>query len=237
MAEFGSLWIGRPLSKIENLCLSSFIHHGHSFNLFVYDMDLKVPKGVNKINANEIFFENKIFKVDNSYGPFADMFRYKMIQKTGLTWTDTDNICLKSKWNFPEYLFGLQRAPYISVANGLLRAPQNSDFINELVETSEAFDKSKIEWSEIGPKLTTEKIYKYKLEKYIQEPEVFYPINYWEWQDIFNPEKRNKVISKSKHSHTLQIWNQMLNREGMDKDILPKKSAIEYYHKLYVGEK
>jgi hypothetical protein len=75
MAEFGSLWVGRPLSKIENLCLSSFIYHGHEFNLFVYDMDMLVPKGVNKINAREVIPEDKIFKTDNSYGPFADMFR------------------------------------------------------------------------------------------------------------------------------------------------------------------
>ncbi len=234
MAEFGSLWVGRPLSKIENLCLSSFVYHGHSFNLFVYDMDLKVPKGVNKINAREIIEEDKIFKTDNSYGPFADMFRYRMIQKTGLTWTDTDNICLQSKWKFPEYLFGMQGGPHKIIANGLLRAPKDSDFIAELVDISQSFDKNKIKWGEIGPQLVTEKIYKYKLEKYIQEPIVFYPINYWEWQDIFNPDKRNSVINKSKHSHTLQIWNQMLNREGTDKDSLPRKSAIDYYYNVYM---
>lgn len=235
MAEFGSLWVGRPLSKIENLCLSSFIHHGHSFILFIYDMDLKVPKGITKIDAREIISEDRIFKTDNSYGPFADMFRYKMIQKTGITWTDTDNICLQSKWNFPEYLFGMQGGPHKIIANGLLRAPKDSDFINELVEISESFDKSEIKWGEIGPQLVTEKIYKHRLEKYIQEPNVFYPVNYWEWQDIFNPEKRNKIINKSKHSHTLQIWNQMLNRDGMDKDILPRKSAIDYYYNMYMA--
>lgn len=234
MAEFGSLWVGRPLSKIENLCLSSFVYHGHSFNLFVYDMDLKVPKGINKINAREIIEEDKIFKTDNSYGPFADMFRYRMIQKTGLTWTDTDNICLQSKWKFPEYLFGMQGGPHKIIANGLLRAPKDSDFIAELVDISQSFDKNQIKWGEIGPQLVTEKIHKYNLEKYIQEPEVFYPVNYWEWQDIFNPEKRNKVINKSKHSHTLQIWNQMLNRDGMDKDAIPRKSAIDYYYNMYM---
>lgn len=236
MAEFGSLWIGRPLSKIENLCLSSFIYHGHDFNLFVYDMDMLVPKGVNKINAREVIPEDKIFKTDSSYGPFADMFRYKMIQKTGLTWTDTDNICLQSRWRFKEYLFGMQGGPHKIIANGLLRAPKDSDFISELVEISESYNKNKITWGEIGPQLVTEKIHKYKLEKYIQEPSVFYPINYWEWKDIFDPEMRNKVIRKSSNSHTLQIWNQMLNRDGIDKEYFPKKSAIEYYHNLYVGE-
>ena len=234
MAEFGSLWVGRPLSKIENLCLSSFVHHGHDFNLFVYDLDLVVPRGVVKHDAREIILESEIFKADNSYGPFADMFRYKMIQKTGLTWTDTDNICLQSKWNFPEYLFGMQGGPEKIVANGMLRAPKDSDFIAELVETSSNFDKTKIIWGEIGPNLLTPTIYKYKLEKYIQDPHVFYPINYWEWKDIFNPEKRNEIINKSSGSHTRQIWNQMLNRDGTNKDVLPQKTAIEYYYNKYV---
>ena len=236
MADFGSLWVGKPLNKIEILCLSSFIYHKHNFNLFVYDMDLKVPNGVIKQDARQIIDENKIFKTDNSYGPFADMFRYKMIQKTGLTWTDTDNICLQNKWKFPEYLFGMQGGPHKIVANGLLRAPKDSDFIAELVEISTNFNKKNIIWGEIGPQLVTEKIYKYKLEKYIQEPYVFYPVDYWEWKDIFDPEKRSTVIRKSSNSHTIQIWNQMLNRDGINKNDFPKKSAIDYLYKKYVGE-
>lgn len=81
MAEFASLWVGRPLSKIEQTCLASFVYHKHSMVLFVYDMDLAVPKGVIKRDAREILTKDKIFKTDNSYGPFADMFRYNMIQK------------------------------------------------------------------------------------------------------------------------------------------------------------
>ena len=237
MAEFGSLWVGRPLSKIEITCLASFVYHGHSMTLYVYDKDLKVPNGVVKKDANEIIPEDKLFKVDNSYGPFADMFRYTMIQKTGLTWTDTDNICLKSNWKFPEYLFGMQGGPHKIVANGLLRAPKDSQIIADLVEYANGFNKKKIKWGEIGPQLLTEKIHHYNLSKYIQEPKVFYPVNYWEWKDIFDPEKKTEVIRKAKQSKTLQIWNQMLNREGIDNNNLPKGSAMEYYYNLYVGDK
>ena len=236
MARFGSLWVGRPLSKIEQTCLSSFVYHKHEMNLFVYDMDLKIPPGVKKIDANEILPKKLIFKTDNSYGPFADMFRYKMIQQTDLIWTDTDNICLKNKWKFKEYLFGMQGGPHKIIANGILSAPKNSDFINDLVDISSSYNKKKIKWSEIGPELVTEKIKEYNLQKYIQEPEVFYPINYWEWKDIFDPEKRSKVVRKCSGSHTLQIWNQMLNREGLDNNVFPKGSAIDYYYNFFVGK-
>lgn len=237
MASFGSLWVGRPLSKIEQTCLSSFIYHGHDFTLFVYDMNLDVPKGIKKSNANQIIKEDKIFKTDNSYGPFADMFRYRMIQETGLTWTDTDNICLKNEWNFQEYLFGMQGGPHKIVANGLLRAPKDSDFIKELVGISSQYDKDKIVWGEIGPQLVTQKIKEHKLTQYIQNPSVFYPVNYWEWKHIFEPDYRDHVISLAAKSHTLQIWNQMLNRDGYNNNNFKKGSAMQYYYDKYVGNK
>lgn len=236
MADFGSLWVGRPLSKIEQTCLSSFVYHKHNVTLFVYDMDLIVPNGVVKKDAREILSEDKIFKTDNSYGPFADMFRYNMIQKTGLTWTDTDNICLQDKWRFPEYLFGMQGGPHKIVANGLLRAPKDSQLISDLVEIANNFNKKKIKWGEIGPQLLTEKIHNYKLNQYIQEPVVFYPVNYWEWKDLFDPLKRLEVLNKSKRSHTVQIWHQMLNREGLDKDNFPEGSAMDYFYRKYVKQ-
>jgi hypothetical protein len=235
MPDFGSLWVGRPLSKIEKTCLASFVYHKHNITLFVYDMNLEVPDGVVKKDARIILPEDRIFKTDNSYGPFADMFRYKMIKETGLIWTDTDNICLQSRWKLKEYAFGLQGGGHGLVANGMLKAPKDSDLIAELVEISDSFDKTKIKWGEIGPQLLTEKIKKYSLEKYIKEPETFYPVNYWEWDQIFQKKYRKKVLKDCQNSYTLQIWNQMLNRQGFDNNNFEPGSAMDYFANLYLG--
>lgn len=232
MADFGSLWIGNPLSKVEQTALASFIFYGHSFTLFVYDMNLKVPKGVIKQDANKIIDESQIFKIQNSYGPFADMFRYKMIKETGLTWTDTDSICLRSDWDFGEYLFGFEEDNRL--ANGILRMPQDSDLINFLIKHSTRYDKDKIVWSEIGPLLVTKGANKFNVLKYAQPPEVFYPIHFWQWKKIWNRDYKEEVLNKCKASHTLQIWNQFLNREGIDKNKLPKGSAIAYLYDKYL---
>jgi hypothetical protein len=231
MANFGSLWIGSPLSKVEQTALASFIYHGHSFTLFVYDMNLEVPKGIAKEDANKIIPESEIFKVQNSYGPFADMFRYKMIKTTGLTWTDTDNICLRSDWDFGQYLFGFEEGDRL--ANGILRMPQDSELIDFLINNSVKYDKSKIVWSEIGPLLVTKGAKRFRVLKYAQPPQVFYPVHFWQWKKIWSKEYREEVLDKCKDSHTLQIWNQFLNREGIDKNNLPKGSAIEYLYKKY----
>lgn len=232
MANFGSLWIGNPLSKVEQTALASFIYYGHSFTLFVYDMDMKVPNGVVKEDANQIIPESEIFKVQNSYGPFADMFRYTMIKKTGLIWTDTDSICLKASWNFGEYIFGFEEEQRL--ANGILKMPQDSELIDFLIDNSVKYDKSKIVWSEIGPLLVTKGAKRFKVLRYAQPPEVFYPVHFWQWKKIWLKDYTNEVLDKCKGAHTLQIWNQFLNREGIDKNKLPKGSAIEYFYNKFV---
>jgi hypothetical protein len=234
MANFGSLWIGNPLSKVEQTALASIIYHGHSLTLFVYNMDLKVPKGVVKEDANQIIPESEIFKVQNSYGPFADMFRYKMIKERGLIWTDTDSICLRSDWDFGNYIFGFEEPGKLS--NSILGMPKDSDLIDLLINNSTKYDKTKIVWAEIGPVLLTKGVKKFNLFKHVSNPEVFYPIHFWQWKKIWLKEYKEEVLNKTKDSHTIQIWNQFLNREGIDKNVLPKGSAIEYFYNKFVKD-
>ncbi len=55
-----SLWIGKELSKIEQLCIASFIYHGCVFHLYTYEKVANVPAGVVLMDANEII-PKKIF--------------------------------------------------------------------------------------------------------------------------------------------------------------------------------
>lgn len=234
MADFGALWVGKPLSKIEQLCLASFVYYGHSVILYVYDMDMEVPDGIVKKDANEIIPESELFIVDNSYGPFADMFRYKMIQKTGLIWTDTDNVCLRKNWGNSEYIFGLQGGKENLVAIGIIKAPADSELIADLVEESSKYDKSKIVWGEIGPQLITSLINKHNLNRFAKNKETFYPVDYWMWKMLWERRQKNNVLRMSRNSYTLQIWNQMLSRNGYDKNNLPAGSIVDYYYRKFV---
>ena len=46
LAEIGTLWVGKELSWLEQLCLASFVDHGHRVKLFTYDKVQNVPDGV-----------------------------------------------------------------------------------------------------------------------------------------------------------------------------------------------
>ena len=40
-----SFWVGEPLSKLEQLCIQSFLDNGHEFHLYVYDDVQGIPEG------------------------------------------------------------------------------------------------------------------------------------------------------------------------------------------------
>ena len=99
-----SLWIGGQLSKVEQLCIQSFIDHGHELHLYAYEPINNAPAGTYMHNAREIIEEDAVFTYKNGWGKgsvsgFADWFRLLMIRKNGGWWVDMDIICLK-KFDF-----------------------------------------------------------------------------------------------------------------------------------------
>ena len=40
-----SLWIGKELSVLEQLCICSFLKNGHNFHLYTYEKINNVPDG------------------------------------------------------------------------------------------------------------------------------------------------------------------------------------------------
>ena len=102
-----SLWIGNKLSELEILSIKSFISQGHIFHLYIYDDIENIPNinGLVIKDGATILDKKDIFTYQNSYLPFSDIFRYKMLYMNGGYWVDLDMICLK-KLDFKEpYIF------------------------------------------------------------------------------------------------------------------------------------
>ena len=49
-----SLWIGKELSVMEQMCLSSFVKNGHEVHLYTYDNVKNIPEGVQIKDGNDI---------------------------------------------------------------------------------------------------------------------------------------------------------------------------------------
>lgn len=126
-----SLWIGNDLGIVQQLCLASYLYHGHEVHLYTYQ-DLKnIPKGVIVKDGNEILPEKDIFYSHGSPAHFSDWFRWKMIAMKSGYWVDMDEICLKPfDFTHEDYVFGYEGH---AVANAVLKFPARHHLV-ELME-------------------------------------------------------------------------------------------------------
>jgi FkbM family methyltransferase len=237
-ARFGSLWVGSQLPLLQKVCLSSFAHYGHEIYLYVYDDTIEVPPGVIKRNASEIIDESEIFLVENTYAGFSDLFRYRMIKKTGLAWVDADTICLSSEWDFKDGIFAsLESGDHGSfVVGGVLGLPQDSEIIDYLIDESTKYDKTKMTWSEIGPVLVDRAFKKFNLMSYVHPQETFCGIKIHESEYMWRPDKLEYILSLQDKSKSISVYNQTATRNGYDKNIFPVGSPLDYFHNKFFND-
>ena len=101
-AAIQTLWIGKELSELENLCISSYIKNGYDFHLYAYDEISNVPEDCIILDANSILDESEVFCYNvgqgkGSFSAFSNLFRYKLLFEEGGVWTDTDVISISGK--------------------------------------------------------------------------------------------------------------------------------------------
>jgi hypothetical protein len=234
--KFGALWIGDNLPNVQKTCLASFIYYGHEVDLYVYDMSISVPDGVVKKDASEILPESRIFVVDESYAGFSDLFRYHMIQKTGRTWIDCDQLCMSADWDFEEdILASIEYSLYgFFIVGGVLRLPQNSEILDYVIDYAESFDKTQMHWAEIGPSLLTEAFEKFGLTDKAQPQEVLLGIPIHEFKDLWDPSKLDYFLSFNKNTKSISLYNQLISKEKLDKNNFPEGSAMEYFYNKFI---
>lgn len=161
------------LDTMGRLTANSFMHQGHPFHLYTYgDVD-NIPKGVVKLDANEIVPFSDIKKF-NYIAQFSDWFRYNLLLKRGNWWVDMDTVCLRP-FVFSDDIVVSKLNHYTDIIpNSPLKIPANSIFIKWIIEEARKEDWSTMEWSTIGPTLMSKAVKKFSLVP--KEQSVFMPI-------------------------------------------------------------
>lgn len=208
-----SLWVGDELSRMEYYSILSFIKLGYTFHLYTYNKVKNVPKGTIIKDGNKIMSKEEVFKLKETYLPFADIFRYKMLYMNGGYWVDLDMIAIK-KFDFKgEYVFSsertIQKGAYRNrnfkyVANiGVLKAPKGSPFYKDLYERCmEVQRKGKNSDKLRYMRILRAMIFEYEYKKYIHKPEDFCHLDWWYAKDAFIENynvKNGRIYFKSKY--------------------------------------
>ena len=231
-----SLWIGSTLSVMEQLCMGSFLTHGHDFHLYTYAPIDNVPTGVTVQNANDILPESMVFRYrdHHSYAGFANFFRYKLLLERGGWWVDTDAICLKPFDFVDDHVFASERLPdgqHIPT-NPFIKAPRGSEVMAYAWEVCQSKNPHEIKWDETGAHLLKVAIEKFSCQAYLQPYEVFCPLDTWDWKNLLDPAF---LWDFPDHTRAIHLWNELWRRSDQDKNVpYPETCLYERLKKRYL---
>ena len=128
-----SLWIGERLQYLNQLCLKSHLRHGHPVTLYCTDEVTNAPEGVEVRKATEIMDIPMDIVEQTSASFLSNVFRYKMIQKTGAIWIDCDAFChapFPDEWEHIYAGHGMRGA----LNCGVVGIPQKGELMDQLLD-------------------------------------------------------------------------------------------------------
>lgn len=233
---FAGLWVGETLPPLARLCISSFLAHGHRFQLFCYREYDNMPAGVLLRDARDILPEEDIFRDSdhNSLAPFSDWFRMKFLSEEGGFWVDMDVVCLKRE--APEEDVWFCRQNDWEVAVGAMRFPANHPVPTALAQLandpatllpwdtpSEVARKvqfhqcvpeikerrRRIPWGYCGPVGITKALKYYALYEQAESPPSMYPVLWHNWRSIYTGEAQLDSPAM-KNAWCIHLWGEML---------------------------
>ena len=252
-------WHGAPLSRVERLCMASFIVHGHPLHLYVYEAPAALPAGVRLMPAEEILPRAQLFRHrrTGSLGPFSDWFRYRLLQERGGIWADADVVCLAPVAYPQAEVFAWQDANFIN--NAVLGLPAGHELAAWMAACCEdpnrilPYDhlsirvrkwrrrylggnrREAVRWGEYGPKGLTQAARHLCYLQHALPRSHFYPVRCEDWRVLFESQ-RDAGPAWNSESRALHLWQEMMQRApGFDKDArFPSDSPFEELCRRYL---
>jgi hypothetical protein len=253
-------WHGAPLSRVEQLSLASFVHHGHPVHLYTYEAIDGVPAGVTMRDASEILSRDLIFRHrrTQSIAPFADWFRYLLLFQRGGIWADTDVVCLKPFDYAQPRVFGWQDEELIN--NAVIGLPVGDPLASWMASACEypnrwlpydnlgirirklqrrflrGNDRGDIRWGEGGPIGLTRAIAHFGYTAEALPPWHFYPVPHQSFLDLFRSPKPDERVH-FEHSYAVHLWNNLIDKQaaGRKDQRFPADSPFEQLWRRYSG--
>jgi hypothetical protein len=233
---FGTFWHGAALSGLERACLASFASRGYDVTLFSFEPIEGIPDGIRSADAAAIVSRDLAshFHYDGKphVGHFSDIFRYRMIEKQGLAWIDMDVLLLSTD----RVLEGRNIIPMEDdrTINGAIFYLDDAPLLERLIdETMKAVDRN-LRWGETGPLLLTRVLSERMDRSDFAEPDLFYPVPYYDIYKVLLPECRNACVESCRNAVTLHLFNNILVKMGYWKDLAPPDGSF-LHEKLLEG--
>jgi hypothetical protein len=234
-------WHDGKLSLYEQACLTSFLKMGFKVVVWSYNY-IHLPEGAKLQNAQSILDQEHLTKYTQdgrnaNLAAFSDVFRVTLTnKKLGEWWFDMDCICLKNADEFTklkidrDIVIGWE--DNINANGAVLSIPNKKVAVGITNMQKNLCDTIKnLPWGTIGPKLLTNFCAEVGIQDQILPIEIFYPVHYTQTSLLFDIEKCFYVENLCKNSYTCHIWNEMLNRNNINKNEYPPVGS--FLHKIF----
>ena len=240
------LWIGSPLSRIEQLSARSFLACGHEVHLYTYEADLVVPPGCQVRDAREVLPQDSIFTHSGNTGRnrgslagFADLFRWKLLHQKGGAWADCDLICLRPIRTLEIIATELARVGTVivpSVTNCFFAARAGeAGFLGAYQKAAEA-DRVQLLWGEIGVHAMARLVAENDWGSRLAEPSDFCPIPHFQMVDAIDGALDIPDILARTRCRAVHLYHEVMRVGGIDKSrAFPPDSLIEVLDRLVVS--
>jgi hypothetical protein len=224
---FQSLWWGDSITPYEAVCMRSFIDHGHSYHLYSYFPDLKVPDGVVLRDAAELLPKADYFEYTgpgkDSPSAFSNLFRYKLLATHGGWWIDTDVICLSDQISPCNHFFAFESDDIVNGAV-LYFGPADPVMIRCLGEVLAI--RGHAEWGDLGPRLITKVLRDCGLIAQARPKDSCYAVGWKDALDLLDPSQADSIIERTKSAPFIHLWNEIYRRGGIDKTLRPAPGSF-----------
>lgn len=229
MAGLFSLWVGGRLGAYEEMCLRSFVAHGHAVALYTYDAALPLPPGVERRDAARILpaarvERNRLGQGKGSFAAFADLFRYAALLADGGTWIDCDMVCNAGALPGGDVVIGRQTPEKLCIA--VLGLPRGGDLTRAILEEAETVALSTVRWGEIGATVVERHLAAHRLLDHVLPAQTFFPIGPRAVDLFFLPSAAQSVQAATAGAAMIHLWNERLRRCGYDKRLLPPEGSF-----------
>ena len=242
-----SYWYGSELDWLHQLCLASFVHHGHAVTVFYDGTDTApvVPNGVDCRPAADLWDPKAHGYGKSPASMVSDLFRLYLLKQTEMMWIDCDVLCIQPLPDDP-YHIGRE---YGGMVNGaVLRLPKSSATLNQLIdwfedpefvphwmndsqqaEVAKAAPGKRLEAAfrmvrpSVGPRALRHTIRALGEDQHLRAPEVYYPIRGVFTDVLFNPTGGTER-SLTTETLTIHLYASMIRR--FHKTHMPDKNSF-----------
>ena len=230
VAVVQSFWAAGALSPFEQLCIRSFLDHGHRYRLYSYENGLIVPAGTELLDAAMILPRERMYVLRSGVGAgsvssFSNHFRYELLFRMGGWWVDTDVVCLAPDLPGTAVFYALQGVDEVNGA--VLRFPPEHPVMRQCRDAAERIG-SAVVWGQTGPTLLTAVLRERDLLARAAPQLVCYPLDWTQTSMLFDSDEAERVCELCRGAAVLHLWNEMLRRAGVNKFVgVPEGSFLD----------